>query len=177
MCLLALCVAPAVAQPGPLPGPLPLYASEYQAKATFLYNFTKFVDWPPAAADSKEPLIMVVFGRDPFARALEHTVWGKTVSDRRLVVRQVRRLEQLAPCNLLFISAEERKLAPEILKAVEQATVLTVSEMEDFLELGGMVRLVMESNQVRFMVNREAARRKGLTISSKLLSLAGIVKR
>jgi hypothetical protein len=150
---------------------------EYQVKAAFLYNFAKFVDWPPPAAGPKAPLVIVVFGRDPFGPALADTVWGKTINDRPLEVRHASRIEDLLPCHLLFISAQERRRVPEILKAVESAGVLTVSETDDFLDQGGAVRFVMEERRVRFGINLDAARRNGLTISSKLLSLAVAVKK
>ena len=149
---------------------------EYQVKAAFLYNFAKFVDWPPPAAGPKAPLVIVVFGRDPFGPVLANTVFGKTVNNRPLEVRRASRIEDLLPCHLVFISAKERRRVPAILKAVESAGVLTVSETDDFLDQGGAVRLVMEGRKVRFQINLEAARRNGLTVSSKLLSLAVEVK-
>ena len=149
---------------------------EYQLKAAFLYNFAKFVEWPAPAGGSQGPLVIVVFGPDPFGPALENMLWGKTINNRPLKVRRTSRLEEVLPCHLLFVSARERRRAPEVLKLAEEAGVLTVSEMEDFLELGGTVKFVAESSKVRFEVNLEAARRSGLRISSRLLSLARVVK-
>jgi YfiR/HmsC-like len=60
-------------------------ATEYQVKAAFLYNFAKFVDWPPSAfSDAKQPLDICVYGRDPFGTALEDALMGKTIGERRV---------------------------------------------------------------------------------------------
>jgi len=151
-------------------------AQEYQLKAAFLYNFAKFVEWPNHTADPKAPIVIVVFGRDPFGPALENTVWGKTINNRPLVVRHTSRVQDVLPCHMLFLSAQEEPRAEEVLQAVEGAGVLTVSETDDFLEQGGAVRFVMDGNKVRFEINLGAARRGGLNISSRLLSLARTVK-
>jgi hypothetical protein len=91
-------------------------------------------------------------------------------------VRRANRVEQVMPCHVLFISREERRRTPEVLEAVESAGVLTVSEADGFLDQGGAVQLLTDGNRVRFEINLGAARRSGLNVSSKLLSLARAVK-
>lgn len=155
---------------------LPTAAQEYEIKAAFLYNFAKFVYWPEGALPAGTPIVIAVFGKDPFGPTLENLVSGKTIDGRPLVVRRTNRLRDLLPCHILFISSSEKERLPEILQAVGSASVLTVSEMEEFLQLGGTVKFVMEENRVRFRINVEPATRSRLQISSKLLNLAKDVK-
>lgn len=146
--------------------------SEYQVKAAFLFNFAKFVEWPAQALpDARTPFTIGIIGKDPFEGALERTVQDKTVNGHAFVVKQVKAAAELKSCHILFIGASERKRLPEILNAVRGAGVLTVSEMDQFLESGGMIVFRMTGNKVRFEINDEAARRGGLRISSKLLNL------
>jgi hypothetical protein len=56
------------------------------------------------------------------------------------------------------------------------AGVLTVGDTEGFTEAGGMINLTIVDQRVHFEINPDAARRAGMKISSKLLSLAKIVK-
>jgi len=156
--------------------PLAIAAQEYQVKAAFLYNFVRFVEWPAHNGDPKTPIVIVVFGRDPFGPALDQAVWGKNLNGRTVMVRRTRQMSKVLPCHLVFVSAQERRRAPELVKAVEGHGVLTVGEAEDFLEQGGAVRFTTEDNKVRFVVNLEAVRRSGLKISSRLLSLARVVR-
>lgn len=167
---LILAAVPAGAQP------LALSAQVYQVKAAFLYNFVRFVEWPAHNGDAKAPIVIVVFGRDPFGPALDQAVWGKTINGRPLHVRRTRQASDVLPCHLVFVSAQERRRTPDLAKALEGAGVLTVGEAEDFLEQGGAVRFVMEDNRVRFVINLEAVRHSGLQISSRLLSLARVVR-
>ena len=120
--------------------------------------------------------MIAVFGADPVGPVLERLVWGRTVNGRPLVVRHAHRVEELLPCHILFIGSPDRKRLGEILRAVGNAGVLTVSDAEDFLQLGGAVRLIVEGGTVRFRINVEVAERAGLKISSKLLSLAKAVR-
>lgn len=156
-----------------LPGQSPPDAvQEYQIKAAFLYNFAKFVDWPGEPAGASAPLVIVVFGKDPFGPSLEQTVAGKTVSGRPLLIRRTSRVEELLPCHILFISASEKRRLAQIWRALGNASVLTVSDMEEFLQLGGAIGFLIWESKIRFGINLQAARRAGLRISSKLLSLA-----
>ncbi len=150
--------------------------SEYEVKAVFLYNFTKYVEWPPETfRASGEPLVVCVLGTDPFGSLLDDTVRGETVRDQKLVVRRLTRVEEAAGCALLFVSASEERDMGRTLKSVQGASILTVSEIDGFAERGGIINLRMEQNKVRFEINLEAAERSGLKISSQLLKLGKIV--
>jgi len=83
----------------------------------------------------------------------------------------VRLLPDVVKCHILFVADSERKRLPEILNGIRGASVLTVSDLDRFLESGGIIRFYMEGNKVRFQINNDAAKRVGLKISSKLLRL------
>jgi YfiR/HmsC-like len=151
---------------------------EYQVKAAFLYNFAKFVEWPPQAfRDASVPIVICVLGQNPFGRSLEEAVDGKIVEDRRLVVRQFADVRQVSGCHILFVSSSERKSLRVILGDLKDSGVLTVGETDGFTAEGGVISLQLEGDRVRFEINLEAAARQKLRISSKLLSLARIVKK
>jgi hypothetical protein len=151
--------------------------SEYQVKAAYLFNFLKFVEWPENAfVDSLAPMVIGVVGDDPFGNALPQVVIGKTVQGRDVVVRTYRAGEDLRGAHILFIGSSERKKLPAIFSSLRGSGVLTVADMEGFLDSGGMIQFVPENNRVRFAVNVEAARRAKLKMSSKLLSLAKTVE-
>ena len=149
---------------------------EYRVKAAFLYNFAKFVEWPPQAFPSAStPLAICVLGPNPFGRSLEEAVDGKIVDDRKLVVRQFADIRQVAGCHILFVSSPERKFLRAILADLRESGVLTVGETAGFTAEGGVITLQLEGDRVRFEINLDAAGRQKLLISSKLLSLARIV--
>ena len=75
-------------------------------------------------------------------------------------------------CQVLFISSSEEKRLPEILKSLQNAPILTVSEMDRFTESGGMINFVWVEKTIHFQINDVVAKNAGLKIGSKLLGLA-----
>jgi len=147
--------------------------TEYEIKAAFLYNFAKFVDWPAAAfSDSLAPFVIGIVGTDPFGPQIDHALAGKTVHGRRLAVRRYAQAALSGGCQLLFFGEADSTALRRGLQSVAGSTVLTVGEADAFLDLGGAIRFVLESNKVRFEIDVSAAETARLKISSKLLRLA-----
>jgi hypothetical protein len=150
---------------------------EYQLKAAFLYNFARFVTWPTnAPVDTTTPVTIGILGTDPFGPLLRDTVQGKTVNGRKIVVTQLARDEKPTGCHILFISRSEKERIPSILESVKGQSVLTVSEVDQFAQGGGMINLIVVSQSVRFEINLQAIERVGLQVSSKLVGLGVRVK-
>lgn len=148
---------------------------EYKVKAAFLYNFSKFIEWREPPPDG-EPFVIGIVGADPFGDVLEQTVGEKTVNNRPLAVRRYANLKELRPCHILFVSASERGRLGPLLESVEGSGTLTISEIDSFANLGGMINFVIENNKVRFEINPEAVARAGLRVNAQLLKLARIVR-
>ena len=150
---------------------------EYQVKAAFLYNFAKFVEWPPGSFKSaNDPIVVCVLGRSPFGELLDQSVKGKQIEGHKLVVREAPDVQECLACQLLFIAASERKRLPAILGFLKTGPVLTVGETANFAAAGGIINFKLDDGKVSLEINVHAAQRARLRISSKLLSLAKIVK-
>jgi hypothetical protein len=145
-------------------------ATEYAVKAAFLYNFTKFVEWPDSAFPDGT-LRLCVLGENPFGKTLQ-TVAGEEVAGHKLTVLSTEKLSDPAGCQVLFISQSERERMPRILADLRDLPVLTVSDTGGFIDHGGIINFTLERGKVRFEINQEAAERAGIKISSKLLRLA-----
>jgi len=151
--------------------------TEYQLKAVFLFNFAQFVDWPQESfPEAQTPLVIGVLGEDPFGTYLDDIVSGETVNNRQLEIQRYRRVDEMKTCHILFISQSESKRLEQIVAALKGRSVLTVSDSVGFTRSGGMIRFVTERNKLRLRINLEAATAANLTISSKLLRPAEIVK-
>jgi uncharacterized protein DUF4154 len=150
--------------------------SEYEVKAAFLLNFVRFTVWPDdALPDSGAPIVIGIVGNDPFNGSLDRTISGKTAGGRPLLIKRFGAGDNLRECQVVFISSSEKKRLPQILGAINGSSILTVGDVKEFVESGGIISFVVESNKIRFEVNAGAASRARLKISSKLLSLARAV--
>jgi len=146
-------------------------ADEYQVKAAFIFNFAKFVEWPGDAFSDGGTLVVGVVGDDPFGGALDR-LNGSAVNGRRLRIKRLRLGDNLRVCNILFISKSEGKNLWKILDSIKGTSVLTIGEMPQFNQSGGMIRFVIQNSKVRFEINASAAAQARLKISSKLLALS-----
>jgi hypothetical protein len=150
---------------------------EYQVKAAFLYNFAKFVEWPAEAfKTAKDPIVVCVLGHNPFGNALEEAIRGKSVSGRTFAYRHVSDAESASDCQILFVGSEESKHFRSLLDNLKPMGILTVGEAKGFAASGGVINFKLDDGRVRFEINVDAAEHEQLHISSKLLSLAQIVK-
>jgi hypothetical protein len=156
------------------PAPSPQAVSEYKVKAAFLFNFARFVEWPERD-DDRDSVTIGVVGLDPFGESLDQVVRGKTVGTKRIAIRRFAGIEELEPCNIVFISQSESSRLDEILKALEGTATLTVGDDDEFALRGGIIRFFTQESKIRFEINLEAAEHEGLQLSSKLLQVARTV--
>jgi hypothetical protein len=149
-------------------------APEYEVKAAFLFNFARFVEWPPEALPAGDAFRICVMGEDPFDRLLSDTVRGKSVHDRPVEIVHPESADVIR-CHIVFFSRSEASSVPRALTALAGRGVLTVGETEDFTRAGGVIAMRVDAGKVRFDVNVDAAQRAGLRVSSQLLKLASRV--
>ncbi len=166
-----LALAPAAAQAEGV-----IASKEYLVKAAFLFNFTQFVEWPPEAfADDEAPIRIGILGDDPFGKAIDETVRGETVRNRKLTIKRARRPDELKDCHLVFVARSEKGHSSEIIAALDKAPILTVGAHDDFADQGGIIGFYRDGQKVRFRINPSAAQRRNLKVSSQLLSLGKVV--
>jgi hypothetical protein len=149
---------------------------EYQVKAAFLLNFTKFVEWPTTAFEASDsPIAICILGDDPFGSALDRMVAGEMVSGRDVAVQRITRTPPPKSCQVLFVEKTEKDFAKSL--ADLGRGILTVGEGESFMRSGGMIAFIIENRRVRFDIHQAAAENAGLKLSSKLLSVARTVEK
>ncbi len=145
-------------------------------KATYLLNFVRFTEWPVSVAAPGAPFAMCVLGDDRVAESLDAIARGRPVEGHALIVRQVHADSAIRNCHLLYISDVGLKESIALVGSLNNAPALTVSDLSGFAQAGGMVSLIVEGDKLRFAVNIEATVRARLRLSSRLLSLAAVVK-
>lgn len=145
---------------------------EYHVKAAFLFHFAQLVRWPPSApSDSPSSFLLCTVDDDPFHGDLENTLAGKQIGSRTIHIRHVK-YNQINECTMLFIGKNEDSHLKDLLASLGNAPILTVGEADDFIDAGGMIQFLLEGNRIRFSINRRAAEKANLTISSQMLLLA-----
>jgi hypothetical protein len=166
-------------------------SNEYKIKAVYIFQFINFIEgWEFQKEGNKnnnEPIVIGIIGKSPFDDAFE-PLMEKTIQDRKIFIKYFigfselnntdkkdmphPDLEQIKGCNVLFVCSSEKNYITDILSSIRNDTILTVADMPNFLEKGGIINFILEKNKVLFNINTAAAKRAKLTIRAKLLRLA-----
>ena len=152
--------------------------SEQELKAAALNQVVHFTRWPVGtfeAADS--PLVIGIFGEDPFGTLIDELVRGEVASGHPVKVVRCFTPEAAANCHVVYVADPASRGSDRLLHVIGERNILTVSGDEMFAERGGIICLAVRNNRIRILVNLEAAKKANVTLSSKLLRLAEIVKR
>jgi hypothetical protein len=150
-------------------------SKEYQVKAAFLLNFTRFIEWPPSSFPSDQaPIIIGILGVNPFGSYLNEIVTDEKIGTHPLIVQQYKSINDLKSCHILFINKLETEYLAQVAGILKGKDILTVSDAPDFLRQGGMILFFTRNNKIQFQINLDAVKATKLDISSKLLRLAEI---
>ena len=154
-------------------------ASEAEVKATFLFNFCHFVEWPQAALEPTNALFVIgILGSDPFGSFLDDLARNEQVAGKPIVVKRFRTAHDALGAHVLFVGRSEEPRFKTILETLGNKPILTVGNgwsYPGFARRGGMIGMYTERGKVRLRVNVNVAKAAGLSVSSKLLRIAEVV--
>ncbi|OGS55553.1 MAG: hypothetical protein A3J79_09965 [Elusimicrobia bacterium RIFOXYB2_FULL_62_6] len=149
-------------------------ALEDKVKTAFIYKFTHYIQWPETPA--AENFTIAVIGDSGITAHLRELARQKTANGRTILVEQLKSTGTVGPCQILFVAAKEKERLPEIIKITEGKNTLIVGDSAGLALRGAAVNFVVVDGRLRFEINRGAAARAGLEISSELLKLAILVE-
>ncbi len=155
-------------------------SEEYRVKAGFIYRFILFAKWPAEPPEGnqvsgQEKITIGIIGDDPFLDYFSEVVGTTVHGNKVLAIKRFGAFSSrvdLTTCQILFISRSENKKLKKILASLFNQPVLTVSDIDNFCERGGMVSLITLRHRIRFEVNLPAVRQVGLQLSSNFLRAA-----
>jgi len=148
-------------------------ASEAAVKAVFLFNFTRYLEWPGDNGPAFCPI--AVLGDSGIFASLQEIAEKKTADSRPIEVRQYEKIEDAGFPRILFISDSASARFPEVLKRFRGTDTLIVGETEGLAERGAAVNFVIREETVKFEINVRALKEAGIRASSQLLKLAILI--
>jgi hypothetical protein len=147
---------------------------EHEVKAAYLFRFLSFIEWPPGAfATAQSPIAVGVLGAEDVLYEMQDLVQGRTVQGRGVTVQRVRPGEDVAGLHVLFVG---RRSIEQVARIGSVHALLVVSDAPYGLETGAVVNFVRAEGRVRFEVDLDAAARRGIRVSSRMLAVASHVR-
>lgn len=150
------------------------YAGELEArvKAAYIFNFTKFMEWPDSGGSgAAEPIRICIIGNDPL-RTILGELTNREVKGHPLKVVKIRDIREAGACNLLFVSRSEEPQVARILQQLQGTRTITVSDINQFSQRGGGIGFVTDKERVKIEISQKAVRQSGVKISAKLFEIA-----
>jgi hypothetical protein len=150
--------------------------SQSQIEAGFIFNFTRFVEWPDNSfATPASPFTICVVGAPQVAELLAVAAFGKEVGGRRLTIKTSKSDDDVRTCQILYFGGTEEHRAVGMSDSVKEISVLTVSNVPGFASAGGMIGFFVQDNKVKLEINADATAHARLKVSSKLIAIAQLV--
>ena len=151
-----------------------IYAEEVEKennlKAYFIYNFTKFIEWPNI--EKSETFNIAIIGENELENPLKVIASKKTIKDLKVKVLLLSKLKNLKDYHIIFISAKQSHKLPEIQNLLENKPVLIITEKKKMAIKGSGINFVILDNKVRFEINYSSLKKRGIKVNSNLLKLA-----
>ncbi len=148
------------------------YSKEDAVKAAFVFHFAQFVEWP---TDRTETITIGVLGEDPFNGALE-IIHGKIVNGQSILIKQLSSTDRVVDdLQVLIVGWCDENALTSILASTANRPILTIADMDVFEVEGAIINLFRKGTRQKFGVDRQAASRAGLILSSQLLQIAAVV--
>lgn len=150
---------------------------EHRVKATFLYRFLEYTEWPPDMRPGADGAIGIgVIGADDVAATLKQYAADAGTGGRPVRVRRLTEGESLGGLHMLFVDRSQRSRSTELSRAAQQRGLLVVGDWEGALDQGAAINFVLRDGRVRFEVSLPAAQQAGIRFSARMLAVATHVR-
>lgn len=170
--LIALIITSLVA---PLSAFAAVISAEDKLKAAFVYKLTRFVTWPPSySSGSTEHFSFCILGDNIFGDALE-PLRSRSLKQLPIEINYYSQSEEVAEsCHVVYITASKSAFIDNIIERFKDKPMLTISDIANFSEYGGIIELVRGPDNISFRINLNAARKADLSIAAPLLEISTI---
>lgn len=145
---------------------------EASLKAAFIYNFSKYIDWDTNS--HANDFVIGIIGTSPLTASLNEIAKSNTIKNKKIIVRQFSKPEDIVYCQILFIPQKIPFSLQSILDKAGKG-VLTISEEDGFAKKGTAFNFIIIKDKLKFEANLKAIDGAGLKASSQLLKLASII--
>lgn len=152
-----------------------LSAGLNQVKAAFLFNFFHYVNWSESAfAATQSSVNICVIADDEFTELLQLTIKDESIHNQPISVQSATTQTPPTNCHILFVSHTKTKKIPTYVNTL--INTLIVSDIENSVNQGSMIELRTIENKVKLFINLTLTKQFGLSINSRLLSLATVIE-
>ncbi len=146
-----------------------LNAQNEKFKALFLYNFTKYIEWP--ANLRQGDFVVGVFGNPSLALELQTIATKQKVGSQNIIIKAINSVDEIENCHVLYVGHGKCSAITTVLSKLNGKNTLLITDKEGMALQGAGINYIMDGDRLKYEVNRGNIEKKGLVVSSSLLAL------
>lgn len=148
-------------------------AQNEKFKALFLYNFTKYIDWP--ASYKNGDFVIAVIGNSSIVNELNVIASKKKVGTQHIIVKKLSNPSQISKCHIVYIPPYKSSSLRSTLAVLKGKSTLVVTDGSNLVQQGAGINFIDAGGKQAFEIKKKNIESKGLKVSGSLLSLGTII--
>lgn len=145
--------------------------SEIQAKSSFIYNFTRYIEWPPSSKSGD--FIIGVYASSAIFNELQNYTSDKKVGSQAIVIKKINSIDDITGIHMLFVPFGKTKEMPAIVTKIGDNKIIIIAEKSGALEQGATINFVLtDDNKLKYEIKTSNAIKIGLKCNSVLEKMA-----
>jgi predicted nuclease of restriction endonuclease-like RecB superfamily len=147
-----------------------LVAQEEKFIGLFIYNFTKYFDWPES--NKSGDFVIEILGHESVYRELVKLTNGKKVGNQDFVIKNFSSVEGIGKCSIVFVGHWHSRFLPEVLNKVSDSPTLVITEFDGLLQKGSCINFVIQEGTIKFEMNSTNVQKRQLKTDPRIRELA-----
>ena len=149
-------------------------AQDEKFEALFIYNFTKYINWPSESQTSE--FVITVIGNDEVIPELESISGRMKANNKPIVVKKASSAGAIPPCQIVYVPKGKSGEIPSILENMKNKSVLVITQKANACTFGAALNFVSRGGNLSFEINRNNIEKHGLQVNSQLFTLGTVVQ-
>lgn len=143
-------------------------------KAVFIYNFTKYIEWP-ADYQTGDFTIAILGDNQSLYQELSNMSKVKKVANRPFTIKSISNASEIGKSHIVYIPEGNSALVAKALTTAKGKSTLIVTESPGYAQKGATINFMIAGGRQKFELNKSTAQQHNLKISSTLESIAVLV--
>jgi hypothetical protein len=147
-----------------------LYAQEEKYIGLFVYNFTKYFDWPENTKSND--FVIQILGHKSVYDELIRLTAGKKVGNQNIVIQNIATVQEISKCQIVFVGHWQSRFLPDVMTKIGNYPTLLVTEMEGMLDNGSAINFVIREGMIKFEMKMANLSSRQLKTDQRIRELA-----
>ena len=144
-------------------------AQDEKFKALFMFNFTKYIEWPQAKQSGD--FVIGVIGNSSIVDELNAIASKKTVGAQTIKVKQVSSADDVTKMHIVYVTEGKSGEASGVAGQIKGKGVVLITDKAGFAQTTSGINYIKKDGKPNFEVSGKHLSEAGVKVSSQLMAL------